>query len=49
MVTYVHQAGVDVAELLEAEQSRAMGTVIEDVALSPKLVRHGGPARQRAV
>ena len=36
-MTYVHDAAVDVAELLEAEQSRPMCTVIEDKALSPRL------------
>lgn len=31
--TYVHDAAVDVAKLLKAEQPRAMGGVIEGVAL----------------
>lgn len=30
---YVHDAGVDVAELLEAKEPRAVGRVIEDVGL----------------
>jgi hypothetical protein len=29
MATYVHNSGVDVAELLEAEKSGAMGGIIE--------------------
>lgn len=36
-MTYVHDAGVDIAELFEAEQSGAMGTIVEHKALPARI------------
>lgn len=32
-LAYVHETAVDVAELLETEESRTVGRVVEDIAL----------------
>ncbi len=45
-VTYVHDPGVDIAELFEAEQPGAVGTVIKHIALPPRSTKMAGQVKQ---